>query len=42
MAAYVNGLGGSENIGVDLNKFREDAEQRRRELMEKYYYYTKR
>ena len=42
VAAYVNGLGGSENIGVDLNKFREDAEQRRRELMEKYYYYTKR
>lgn len=42
VAAYVNGLGGSENIGVDLNKLKEDAEQRRRELMEKYYYYTKR
>lgn len=42
VAAYVNGLGGSENIGIDLNKLREDAEQRRRELLEKYYYYTKR
>jgi len=32
----------SENIGIDLNKLREDAEQRRHELMDKYYYYTKR
>ena len=42
VSAYVNGIGGSENIGIDLNKLREDAEQRRRELMEKYHYYTKR
>ena len=42
MSAYVNGLGGSVNYGVDLNKLKEDAEQRRRELMDKYYYYTKR
>ena len=42
VSAYFNGLGGSENIGIDLNKLREDAEQRRRELMDKYYYYTKR
>ena len=42
VSAYVNGLGGSVNYGVDLNKLKEDAEQRRRELMDKYYYYTKR